>query len=559
MSTNSTPSAPAELDESEPPAPSRPRLRSFLGGCLALFVVVAAPAASAVDDRSDESEVAGATASSEAEEDPEIVFPVVGPVTFTDTWGACRGAGCSRSHKGVDIFGHKLAPLVAAEAGTITFIRQSAMSISGNTIIIESDRGWRYLYIHLNNDGPGTDDGSNPQAWIVPNRLRVGDRVEAGQVIGYLGDSGNAETTPAHVHFEVHRPGVGAINPTPFAQDAWDAGRRVTVASLASSAEGRAEWEPTIVDWYQSLLGRSPTDMELFAWADRFDIGFATVDDLIADLTMAKSRRDPAGDVVRAFRVALDRLPTDREIDAWEGALVSGDFSFDQLNQILIESDAFAVTYGELSDEDFVRRLYDNATGRPPSDQRLADWLEELAAGQPRWTVGAQLADSYSVKNSTWHGLEVVQSFRAALDRMPGSDEYQRWVDHLDAGGLIPDVVDGIRADPDEVATDDEAPPADPAEAAEATDDQSGESEDEGEGDQDGEAPASEEDQGGEDGAESPAESEGDPAPDQSDEPEQDDQDGGAPVDGDATDPSEEGEPADQDSSVAGTTASTGG
>ncbi len=376
---------------------------------------------------------------------PNITFPVVGPVSYVDTWGACRGSGCSRSHKGVDIFGHKLAPLVAAADGVISADRRSAMSISGNTVIVTGDNGWRYLYIHLNNDAPGTDDGSNPQAWIIPNRLKVGDRVEAGDVIGYLGDSGNAETTPAHVHFEIHEPGVGAVNPTPFVDQAVDAGRVVGVPGLASSPEGRAEHTPTIVAWYQALLKRDPTDSELFAWADRMDIDFANTNDLIADLTMDKARRDPAGAIVRSFEVALNRRPTLNELRLWEEAYRNGT-TLQSVGSTLIDSAPFEQQHGALSDEDFIKAVYQNAIGANPSEKRLADWLEAINVdGTPRAAVVASLADSYSVKNSTWHGLEVIQSYRAGLDRMPTVEEYDLWVAHLDAGGLIPEVVEAIR------------------------------------------------------------------------------------------------------------------
>lgn len=423
--------------------------RAAAGALIALGLLAAAlPASAQEEDDGDgtTTSVAGAEAAAgpDATVRPEIVFPVVGPVTYTDTWGACRGSGCSRGHKGVDIFGHKLAPLVAVEDGVITFIRQSSMSISGNTVIIRSDSGWRYLYIHLNNDAPGTDDGSNPQGWILPNRLRVGDRVTAGQVIGYLGDSGNAETTPAHVHFEVHEPGVGAVNPTPFVQEAQAAGRTISVPSLASTPEGRAESAPTVDAWYRALLGREPTSAELFAWTDRFDIDFATTADLIADLTMAKPRRDPAGAVVRSFRVSLDRLPTINELRQWEKVHREG-MGLEEITGALIASEPFAEANGTLTDEEFVRHIYRNAIGRDPSDRRMADWLDLFAEGSPRSALTAYWADSYSVKNSTWHGLEVIQAFRAATDRMPTDEEYGRWVAHLDAGGLIPDVVAGIR------------------------------------------------------------------------------------------------------------------
>ena len=503
-------------------APTLPRwaVPAVLVAMVALLAGLAVPIAAHPQPASQD--LAGVTAESSADgpQVPEIVFPVVGPVWFTDTWGACRGAGCSRGHEGVDIFGHKLAPVVAAADGVITADRRSGLGLGGNLVAITADDGWRYLYIHLNNDAPGTDDGSNPQAWIVPNRLRVGDRVAAGDVIGYVGDSGNAETTPSHLHFEAHAPGVGAVNPTAAAEAAQEAGRVVSVASLASTPEGRAEAAPIVTDWYRTLLGREPTEMELFAWTDRFDIGFADADDLIADLTMARPRRDLAGDVLRAFEVSLDRRPTLNEIQQWEIAVRNGT-DLESMTATLIDSGPFRDRHGDLTDEAFIRAIYRNAIGVDPTDERLADWLALLAEGSPRSALTAYWADSYSVKNSTWHGLEVIQAYRAALDRMPDDAEYGRWVAHLDAGGLIPDVVaalrDGTAADDGGQAGDDGTDPEAPADATDPAD---------------GDDPTDPD----------PVDGEGDPADGDSTDPEPADGDGD-PADGDSTDP----EPADGD------------
>ncbi len=142
-----------------------------------------------------------------------IRFPVKGTTSYVDTFGACRDVGCSRSHMGADIFGAKLQHLVAAADGWITLVRSDASGTAGNTLAITDDDGWRYLYLHINNDSPGTDDGRNPARWRFAPGIGLGVKVYAGQHIAYLGDSGNAETTPPHVHFELRRPDGVTINP----------------------------------------------------------------------------------------------------------------------------------------------------------------------------------------------------------------------------------------------------------------------------------------------------------------------------------------------------------
>ena len=374
-----------------------------------------------------------------------ITFPVVGPTNYSDTWGACRGYRCSRSHKGADIFGAKLAPLVAAADGRIVSVRRTALTSAGNKVVIEDDDGWRYYYFHLNNDSPGTDDAANPQAWIIPGRLRVGDRVTAGQIIGYLGDSGNAERTPNHLHFEVHQPGVGAINPTASLERAQAEGRVVPVDTLASTSEGRSEHGSLIVSWYRALLKRDPSASELFAWADRFAIGLAARNDLIADLTMAPQRYGPAGTVLRAHYVALGRRPDITELRAAEERYRSGVDTIGIVGGIL-EGSTFRDRHGSLTDAEFIEVIYRNARGRAPSSSVRAYWAKQLGEGRSRADMAAYFVDSYGLKSNTWHELEVQQAFRAALDRLATDVEHDRWVAHLDRGGLIIDVVDGIRS-----------------------------------------------------------------------------------------------------------------
>jgi hypothetical protein len=152
-----------------------------------------------------------------------IVFPVDGAVTYTDTFGACRD-GCSRRHEGQDLMGKKMMPLLAAVDGVVH--RVSFNNAVGNSVVIKAADGWTYHYIHVNNDRPGTDDGQASRSQAFPDNIVTGARVTRGQVVGFMGDSGNAETTSPHLHFEIREPappnsytGV-AINPYQSLQQA---------------------------------------------------------------------------------------------------------------------------------------------------------------------------------------------------------------------------------------------------------------------------------------------------------------------------------------------------
>ncbi|MDQ1433624.1 MAG: hypothetical protein QOF59_440 [Actinomycetota bacterium] len=136
-----------------------------------------------------------------------LTFPVVEPVHYYDDFGGVR------HHPGNDLMGTKLDHELAANSGTITFARADSSGHSGNMLILTGDDGWKYWYIHINNDTPGTDDGLNPAQWRFAPGIAEGVHVKRGQFIAYMGDSGEAETTDPHLHFELHRPDDTVIDP----------------------------------------------------------------------------------------------------------------------------------------------------------------------------------------------------------------------------------------------------------------------------------------------------------------------------------------------------------
>ena len=134
---------------------------------------------------------------------PRLIFPVVGPVSYTDDFGDARGSG---SHEGNDILAAKKSVAVAVEAGTVKFWTTS--SRAGCMLYLYGKSGTTYLYIHLNNDRTGANDntGACVPGISYARGLKSGAKVRAGQMVGYVGDSGDADG--------------GAVSPYPYLRKA---------------------------------------------------------------------------------------------------------------------------------------------------------------------------------------------------------------------------------------------------------------------------------------------------------------------------------------------------
>jgi len=165
---------------------------------------------------------APASASSEEPRFVLTVFPhETDTVGFSNSWGAPRSGG--RGHRGTDIMSPRGTEIVAVADGVITKLGESRLS--GYFIRIEHGNGWATSYMHLNNDTLGTDDGEGGVWTAFYATILEGDEVRAGQVIGYVGDSGNAEGTRPHTHFEVRHDGK-KMNPYHFLRDVLDREQR---------------------------------------------------------------------------------------------------------------------------------------------------------------------------------------------------------------------------------------------------------------------------------------------------------------------------------------------
>ena len=143
--------------------------------------------------------------------DGEILFPIaVGPDDYCyviDAFGDCRGTSCSRSHEGLDILADQGLPIRAPTAGELTnqYVDSGQTWGAGHGWTLEDDSGVVWKFFHM--DRHAED-------------LQVGDRVEFGQTIGYVGNTGTSGVstdTNHHLHFE-YRPGNVPADPFPLLQ-----------------------------------------------------------------------------------------------------------------------------------------------------------------------------------------------------------------------------------------------------------------------------------------------------------------------------------------------------
>lgn len=122
------------------------------------------------------------------------VFPVQGEYTYFDDYGAPRGQG---AHEGNDIMADRGTPLVAVDDGVISKMTRTESGLGGIYIWLKRADGVQYYYAHMN---------------AIAEGLEVGSRISVGQVVGSVGNTGDARSGPPHLHFEIRNEWT-PINP----------------------------------------------------------------------------------------------------------------------------------------------------------------------------------------------------------------------------------------------------------------------------------------------------------------------------------------------------------
>ena len=141
---------------------------------------------------------------------PSFGFPVLGKdnKAIQSFWGALR-AGGNRSHEGIDIFADRGTPVLAATPGRVTSTGEKGLG--GKQVWLRTGVfGKSLYYAHLDS--------------IL---VSTGKKVDLGDTLGFVGNTGNAKTTSPHLHFGIYKSGLGAIDPLPFVE-------RTTIPTLST-------------------------------------------------------------------------------------------------------------------------------------------------------------------------------------------------------------------------------------------------------------------------------------------------------------------------------------
>jgi hypothetical protein len=164
-------------------------------------------------------------------------------------WGADRDGG-ARAHQGIDIFAPRGTPALAAADGVVRWVGENRLG--GNVVFVaDPARGHSLYYAHLDRQA-----------------VTTGQRVRAGDTVGFVGNTGNARSTAPHLHFGIYRAGEGAVDPFPYvdpravrpgavpARDAALVGRlaRVTAVRTALRA-GPSARAAAVADLPRTTLG----------------------------------------------------------------------------------------------------------------------------------------------------------------------------------------------------------------------------------------------------------------------------------------------------------------
>ncbi len=386
-------------------------------GMAKVFTLLAVLAAS-MATVSPASAIEAPTASFTPQQVRPITLPIaasaVDDVHWSDTFGAARSGG--RSHVGVDMLGPKMTPLIAAVDGTVTWMR----STGNNMLVITDSEGWEYWYIHINNDTPGTDDGANNYNEAFAPGIEVGAEVVAGQVVAYMGDSGNAEYSGSHLHFEIENPDGRNLNPTLSVDDALARLDQINVDDALVAPF--SSFDVMVNQVYATLVGRPATA------AERQVLAQSVINDgLFASLAAFVDADTEVAAIDRLYFAVFNRLP---DFDGYQYWIEQGarSLTLEEMSELFADSEEYRLRFNGESFETLLDQIYLELFDRAPDEGGKAYWLDQLEDGKvTRGTIILYFSQGEEARNSAGARGELVALTAAFEGRMPTPQEISVW------------------------------------------------------------------------------------------------------------------------------------
>jgi murein DD-endopeptidase MepM/ murein hydrolase activator NlpD len=175
-------------------------------------------------------------------------FPVAGPANFTDDWLNPRFTPVFHLHEGTDIFAAMGTPVRSPVEG---LVRHASGGAGGTAAYVTTKEGHELYFAHLS----------------AYSDVKPGDSVKVGDVIGFVGDTGNAAGGAPHLHFEIHPKGKGPVNPKPYL-DQWVAQALQSAPLVISALTGQsAAPAPTVSAALSTTVERITPPRAQLAWA----------------------------------------------------------------------------------------------------------------------------------------------------------------------------------------------------------------------------------------------------------------------------------------------------
>ncbi|MEY2426854.1 MAG: peptidoglycan LD-endopeptidase LytH [Actinomycetota bacterium] len=220
-------------------------------------------------------------------------FPVAGPANFTDDWLNPRFTPVFHLHEGTDIFAAQGTPVRTPVDGVV---RHASGGAGGTAAYVTTKEGHDLYFAHLS----GYSD------------VKPGDRVTVGDILGFVGDTGNAAGGAPHLHFEIHPKGKGPVNPKPYL-DQWVAQAIVAAPQVVAHFTGSAP-EPvaTVSEPTAMTIERIAPPRAQLAWASSSNptggaLRLAEVEAAVASLSVDWTARAHAAEVERQKVAAADQ------------------------------------------------------------------------------------------------------------------------------------------------------------------------------------------------------------------------------------------------------------